>query len=81
MYTDGSQLIEATTSSTKTYPNQTYESIEALLIAISPSYVSAMTAEIQRRFADHDFGQEEEIEVGDIPGDLKNAGAEIKETE
>jgi hypothetical protein len=40
-----------------------------------------MTAEIQRRFADHDFGQEEEVEVGDVPGDLKNVGAEIKETE
>lgn len=70
------QLIEATTSTGKTYPNQTFESLEALLIGVSPSYVTAMTAEIQRRFADHDFGQEDEVEVGDIPGDLKNVEEE-----
>jgi hypothetical protein len=56
-----SQLLEATsTTGTKTYPNATYESLEALLIAHSPAYVQAMTREIERRFAEGDFGQADE---------------------
>lgn len=54
------QLLEATCSSgSKTYPNTTYESLEALLIAHSPAYVGAMASEIERRFAAGDFGQME----------------------
>jgi hypothetical protein len=41
-----------------------------------------MTAEIQRRFADHDFGQEDDaVEVGDTPGDLKNVAEAEQEAE
>jgi hypothetical protein len=36
-----------------------------------------MTAEIQRRFADHDFGQMDEVvEEGDVPGDLEGVRKE-----
>ena len=35
---------------TLTHPQQTYESLETLLIAISPKYVQAMTAEVGKRF-------------------------------
>lgn len=67
-----SKLIEATTSIGKTYPNQTYESLEGLLIGVSPAYVTAMTAEIQRRFSTHDFGQmDEEVAEG---GETKATG-------
>jgi hypothetical protein len=32
------------------YPITTYESLEAMLIGVSPAYVEAMTREITRRF-------------------------------
>ncbi|KAK1925749.1 hypothetical protein DB88DRAFT_484969 [Papiliotrema laurentii] len=38
-------------------PTQTYETLEALLIAISPLYVEAMTREIGRRFEGYSGAQ------------------------
>lgn len=44
------QLVSATTTTDKTYPSTTYESLEAMLIGVSPAYVEAMTKEITKRF-------------------------------
>ena len=44
------QLESATSTTNRTYPVATYESLEAMLIGLSPAYVEAMTREITRRF-------------------------------
>jgi hypothetical protein len=44
------QLESATSTTNKVYPVETYESLEAMLIGVSPAYVEAMTKEITRRF-------------------------------
>lgn len=42
--------MSSTTTTSKTYPTTTYESLEGMLISVSPAYVEAMTREITRRF-------------------------------
>jgi hypothetical protein len=44
---------------------RTYESLEALLIAVSPTYARRMAEEVMKRFAGHDAGREESIERDD----------------
>lgn len=44
------QLESVVTPDGKTFPRSTYETLEAMLIAISPGYVAAMSSEVGRRF-------------------------------
>ena len=39
-----------TSTETKIFPETTYESLDAMLIAVSPGYVEAMGQEVGRRF-------------------------------
>lgn len=43
------ESLTTTSTSTRTFPRTTFESLESLLIAISPGYVRAMTAEVGKR--------------------------------
>ncbi|ORX37277.1 hypothetical protein BD324DRAFT_625528 [Kockovaella imperatae] len=44
------ERISDAASNLHTYLQQTYESLETLLIAVSPAYVQAMTMEVSKRF-------------------------------
>jgi len=43
------QLESVPTTEGRSFPHETYESLEALLIAISPAYVEAMAREVGKR--------------------------------
>jgi hypothetical protein len=59
-WADG-QIESASDTTGKVYPKNTYETLEALLIATSPLYVEAMTREVSRRF--EGFSQTNEDEA------------------